>query len=158
MSDHHVSAVPRQARPFQGHPAGVVSRVVAATVDTIAVAAALLVGYLAVAGMRFLIKPRDFSFPELGPTGSLLVGGLMLGCYLTVAWALGGRTYGNLLMGLRVVTVRGDRVGWLRAAARAGCYLAVPVGLLWVAVDRRGRSVQDLVLRTAVVYDWQQHG
>jgi hypothetical protein len=31
----------------------------------------------------------------------------------------------------------------------------VPVGLFWVAVSSQSRSVQDLFLRTSVVYDWQ---
>ena len=32
------------------------------------------------------------------------------------------------------------------------------IGLLWVALSRENRSVQDLVLRTSVVYDWQAKG
>jgi uncharacterized RDD family membrane protein YckC len=157
MSEHELSAVPRQARSFQGHRAGIVSRVAAAAVDTIAVVVAVLVGYLAVAGVQFLVKPRDFHFHGLGPEGTLLVGAVVLVGYLTAAWAIGGRTYGDLLMGLRVVTTRGHRLSWIRAAIRAVLYLVVPLGLLWVAIDRRGRSLQDIVLRTAVVYDWQPH-
>ena len=75
--------------------------------------------------------------------------------YLTAAWAVSGRTYGNLLMGLRVVGVFGGDVGWPRAALRAAAYVVFPVGLLWVAVDRRDRSLQDRLLATAVVYDWR---
>jgi hypothetical protein len=33
-------------------------------------------------------------------------------------------------------------------------YAAFPLGLAWVAVSRDSRSVQDLLLRTSVVYDW----
>jgi hypothetical protein len=33
-----------------------------------------------------------------------------------------------------------------------------PILLLWVAVSRQNRSVQDLVLRTSVVYDWTARG
>ena len=33
-----------------------------------------------------------------------------------------------------------------------------PLGLLWCAVDGSRRSVQDVVLRTTVVYDWQPRG
>lgn len=43
-------------------------------------------------------------------------------------------------------------VGFIRAVL---CVLFA-FGLLWSAVDRRRRSLQDIVLRTEVVYDWRQ--
>lgn len=155
MPDHELSAVPREARAFQGERAGVVTRVLAASVDTAVVAVVLLAAYLGYAGLRFLLDPRHFTFPDAKLFRSLLVGAVVLGLYLTVAWALGGRTYGNVLMGLRVTGVLGGDVGWVRAALRAVFYVLLPIGLLWVAVDRRQRSIQDRVLATAVVYDWQ---
>ena len=66
-----------------------------------------------------------------------------------------GRTYGDHLLGLRVVGHEGDRMRAAGAGLRAIFCLLVPVGLLWCAVDRSNRSVQDLVLRTSVVYDWE---
>jgi hypothetical protein len=36
---------------------------------------------------------------------------------------------------------------------RAVLCTLVPVGLLWVLVSRDNRSVQDLLLRTSVLYD-----
>jgi uncharacterized RDD family membrane protein YckC len=133
----------------------VVTRFVAAGVDVAVVAVAMVAGYLGLAGVRFMIDPRDFSFPDpdLGP--ALVVLAVLTWTYLTIAWAAGGWTYGNRLMGLRVVTLRADRVGWVRSGARAVAYVVLPIGLVWAAVDRRSRSVQDLVLRTAVVYDWR---
>jgi uncharacterized RDD family membrane protein YckC len=32
-----------------------------------------------------------------------------------------------------------------------------PAGLLWVLASRRNASVQDLIVGTAVVYDWAYH-
>jgi hypothetical protein len=29
-----------------------------------------------------------------------------------------------------------------------------PIGLFWVVINRHRRSIQDIVLRTEVVYDW----
>ena len=29
-----------------------------------------------------------------------------------------------------------------------------PIGLLWCVVSEENRSVQDLLLRTSVIYDW----
>lgn len=153
--DHELSAVPREARAFQGRRAGIVTRLVAAAVDAGLVALVLLGAYLGWAGLLFLLDPRTFTFPDLRFFTSLLVHAVVLALYLTVAWAAGGRTYGNLLMGLRVVGVFGGDVGWLRAALRAAFYVLLPVGLLWVVIDPRQRSIQDRVLATAVVYDWK---
>lgn len=154
-ADHELSAIPREARAFQGRRAGIVTRLVAAVIDTGLVALALVGAYLGWAGLLFLVDPRTFTFPDLRVFTSLLVGAVVLALYLTVAWAISGRTYGNLLMGLRVVGVLGGDVGWLRAALRAAFYVLFPIGLLWLVLDPRQRSVQDRLLATAVVYDWK---
>lgn len=155
--DHELSAIPREARAFQGRRAGIVTRLVAATVDTALVALVLVGAYLGWAGLLFLLDPRSFTFPDFRLFASLLAGAVVLGLYLAVAWAVSGRTYGNLLMGLRVVGVFGGDVGWLRAGLRAASYVLFPIGLLWLVVDPRQRSLQDRVLATAVVYDWKPH-
>jgi uncharacterized RDD family membrane protein YckC len=155
MHDHELSAVPREAREFQGHRAGIVTRFVAAAVDAGLVGLVLTGAYLGWAGLLFLLDPRGFTFPDFRWFASLLVGGVVLALYLTAAWAVGGRTCGNLLMGLRVVGVQGGDVGWVRAVLRAAFYVVFPIGLLWVVVDPRQRSIQDRVLATAVVYDWK---
>lgn len=154
MDEHELSAIPREARAFQGQRAGVVTRFAAAVVDSVVVATVLVLAYLGLAGLQFMLDPRRFSFPDAQLFMSLIVVAAVLGCYLTIAWTFTGRTYGNLLLGLRVVGPHGPDVGFARAAARALLYVLLPVGLLWVAVDPRSRSVQDLLLRTAVVYDW----
>ena len=153
--DHELSAIPREARAFQGQRAGIVTRFVAAAVDAGLVALVLVGAYLGWAGLLFLIDPRSFTFPDFRLFASLLVGAVVLGLYLTAAWAVSGRSYGNLLMGLRVVGVFGGDVGWLRAALRATFYVLFPIGLFWVVLDPRQRSIQDRVLATAVVYDWK---
>jgi uncharacterized RDD family membrane protein YckC len=153
-----LSPVPREARPHQGHRAGIVTRTLAATLDTVLVVLALVVGYVAWAGARFLVSPRRFTFPE--PSLLLSVGALLtlLTVYLAVTWALSGRSYGALVLGLRVVDRQGHRVRLGVAVVRAALSTLVPVGLLWVAASRQNRSLADVLLRTAVVYDWQPRG
>jgi uncharacterized RDD family membrane protein YckC len=56
-------------------------------------------------------------------------------------------------MGLRVAGRRSQRVGPVIALLRAVACVLFPVGLLWVAVDRNRRSLQDIVFRTRVVYN-----
>ncbi|MGY1736107.1 RDD family protein [Geodermatophilus sp. SYSU D00684] len=137
----------------RGGRAGLVTRALASVVDLLVVALLVVGGYAAVAAARFLVNPAGFSFPA--PSSSTLLSWALgvLAVYLAVTWADAGRTYGDRLLGLRVGDDRGDRLGWGRSAVRAVLCVAFPVGLLWVLVSRGNRSVQDLVLRTSVVYD-----
>jgi uncharacterized RDD family membrane protein YckC len=149
-----VSAVPVEARPFQGARAGLVSRVAANTVDFGVVAGILGAGYLAVAAMRFLWNSRTFSFPT-APFGLLLLlGAAVTLVYLTGSWMTTGRTYGDHLFGLRVLSPWGRPLRIGGALLRALAYIVFPIGLFWVAVSRENRSIQDVFLRTSVIYDW----
>ena len=75
--------------------------------------------------------------------------------YLTFAWWIAGRTIGNRVMGLQVVSRRGGRAsGSSGPLARAFLCAVFPIGLLWCALDPARRSLQDLALRTSVVYNW----
>ena len=114
---------------------------------------AVAIGYVGVAGFRFLLRPRSFHFPAPGFAVLLPIVGRRARGYLTVTWAIPGRTYGDQLMGLRVTDRRGRRLHWSRAAARAVLYVVFPLGLGWVLFSARNRSVQDILLRTSVVYD-----
>jgi uncharacterized RDD family membrane protein YckC len=134
-----------------------VTRLVAAVIDWVCVALALLAGYLGLCGVLLLIDPRGFSFPSPGLLLSLTMALATSVVYLTVAWWLAGRSYGCLVMGLRVLNPWGGRLRLYGAFVRAVFCVAFPVGLLWVAVSRENRSLQDAVLRTSVVYDWQPH-
>ena len=150
-----VSPLPREARPYQGHTAGIVTRLAATVIDALVVGAFLVAGYFGLAGFLFLIDPRGFSMPHSGLFLSIFMAGLVAGSYLTLSWWVVGRTYGYLVMGLRLRSRR-DGVTRLRdpapSAPRSAC--SSPWGVFWVAVSRDNRSVQDLLLGTRVVYDW----
>jgi uncharacterized RDD family membrane protein YckC len=158
VSEGGVSPLPREARPFQGRRAGIVTRTIAAVIDGAVVAATLAVGYASLVALRFLVDPRTFSFPDTSLLFSLTAGFVVTVLYLTAAWTFGGRSYGNHVMGLRVVGPRGRRLRLPVAFLRALLCVLVPIGLLWCAVSPVNRSLQDLLLRTSVVYDWQPHG
>jgi uncharacterized RDD family membrane protein YckC len=159
-TDHTVTAwlvVPAPARSRQGHRAGVVTRSVAGAVDLAVAALGVALVYAVWAATLFLLSPRRFHFPEPG-TGRLLTALLLvLTAYLAIAWGSTGQTYGDRLLGLRVVDRHGRRLGLWLALARAVLCVLVPVLLFWVALSRQNRSVQDIVLRTSVVYDWTVH-
>ena len=139
---------------MQGHRAGVVTRVLAAAVDGFVAVLAVALGYVGTVATFYLISPRAFTFPDPG-FGVLLAAFLgFLTCYLALAWATTGRSYGDRLLGLRVVDAHGRRIRPIVALGRALLCVFVPVLLFWVVVSRENRSGADVLLRTSVVYDW----
>lgn len=149
-----VDAVPREARPFQGQRAGIVTRTAANTIDFAVVTGILASGYAAWCAVRFLLNPTKFTFPAPPFLVLLACFFSVLFIYFVVSWATTGRTYGNHLLGLRVVNFRGERLRWAGAIVRAAFCIVLPIGLYWAIVSPTNRSVQDTVLRTSVIYDW----
>lgn len=151
--DEAFSPIPREARPYQGERAGLVTRLVAAIIDTVSVAVALMVGYVGINAFSFVVSPRRFELVRVSAELSLTTALVACVLYLTTAWSLAGRTYGDHVMGLRVADGRGRRVRAPRALVRAIFCVGFPLGLFW-CVNASRRSLQDVVLRTKVVYDW----
>ena len=149
-----ISAIPREARGFQGESAGLVTRFVANTIDAVVVGVALAGIYLGWSAVIFMLDPRAFEFPAVTFLASLTTALFMATFYLWIAWWLVGRSYGGHVMGLRVSGRRGRKLGPLRALARAGFCVFFPIGLFWCVISPKRRSVQDVVLFTKVVYDW----
>jgi uncharacterized RDD family membrane protein YckC len=148
------SAVPPAARSYQGRRAGVVSRVIAMVVDLLVVVGVLVAVYAIWTGLAFLLHPRSFHFPDGLGWSIPAVGFVVAVPYLTLTWHATGRSYGAALLGLRVVGRDGRRLRFVIALLRAVICALFPIGLLWVAVSPANRSVQDILLRTSVVYDW----
>ena len=148
------SAVPREARAYQGLRAGKVTRSIAATDDAAVVLLVVTAGLLCVNAFIFVLDPRGFRV--VGASQAVLVeAGLATAIvYLTGTWAMVGRSYGCHVMGLRVVDRRGRSPRLTTALLRAVLCVFFPVGLVWCGVVRSRKSVQDLVLRTSVLYDW----
>ena len=141
------------SRSFQGTRAGLVTRSIANIADLVVVTLLVAAGYTAVAATQFLLSPTTFSFPAPSPETLLILGLWLLAVYFAVTWAVVGGTYGDRLLGLRVTDGRGARLGWGRCAVRAVLCTIFPIGLVWVLVSQENLSVQDVLLRTSVVYD-----
>ena len=164
--ERDLPALPTDAIRFQGERAGLVSRAVAAFIDVLIIFAVVL-GTIAVFWMlSFIINPAnpaDIGSIEAASTQqrripeviTMIVYGYVLNVlYWTVFWAISGRTIGNLIMGLRVVDRKGRSPGWIVSFLRAVFCTGFPIGLVWSAVSHKNKSVQDVVLRTSVIYDW----
>jgi uncharacterized RDD family membrane protein YckC len=154
MSDTHSVTLPAEARRFQGHRAGVVTRTAANVVDAAVAIAVVSSGYAVWCAVRFLIRPPAFTFPAPPLLALFACWAGALFVYFTASWATTGRTYGDHLLGLRVVNSHGEPMRWAGAVARAAFCVALPIGLYWAVVSSTNRSLQDTVLRTSVLYDW----
>lgn len=147
------SSVPARAKPLQGQRAGMVTRGLADAVDVAVVAGFLGLGYLGVSAARFLWRSWAFTFPTPSFLLILVLGGITAVLYLTATWGTSGRSYGKHLLGLRVLGPFGRlRLGG--AFVRATLCVVFPVGVAWVLLSRHNRSLQDVALRTSVIYDW----
>lgn len=158
---HQLPTLPSDAVEYQGDRAGFVSRAVAAVIDVALIVVVVLGTAAALWVLSFVIDPSTGAATVSQQGGRLpqavwmVVYGYVLNVlYWTVFWATSGRTIGNLVMGLRVVNHRGEHPRWAGAFVRALFCTAFPAGLLWAIVSGANRSVQDVVLRTSVIYDW----
>jgi uncharacterized RDD family membrane protein YckC len=135
------------------HRAGLVSRGLANALDLVAVVA---IGFAAQLVLSAVVGLFTRGFEVLTPPQPWrgVLAALLVVVYLGYGWGLGGRTFGKTVMGLRVVGEDGEDIPTRRGMLRAVNYLVFPPGLLWAAVSRRNASLQDLLVRTAVVHDW----
>jgi len=147
-------SAPPVARVMQGQRAGIVSRFLADAIDLLVIVAAVVGVYFAVSAAKFLLHPRHFSWPEPSALYLSTLGWILLVVYLTIGWAGTGRTWGKSVLGLRVVSSHDVGLPLWRAFVRAVLCALFPIGLFWSAVSSRNESVQDLLVRTTVVYDW----
>jgi uncharacterized RDD family membrane protein YckC len=150
------AGLPPAARAIQGVRAGLISRLLAAGIDLAVVSLAATGAIVASSVWRYFFSGG--ATPTLrwpSQAGLVSLGGALLVLYLTWGWGRTGRTIGKRVLGLALVTASGGRVSWSVAAVRAILYAAFPLGLLWSGVSRSNRSVQDVLLGTAVVYDWR---
>jgi len=140
--------------PMPVGAAGIASRTAANVIDFLVTAAILAAGYVGYTALRFLLRPRFFSFPAPSLLFVIIAGAVVAGLYFAVCGATTGRTYGALVLGLRVISHGRPRVRPVAAVLRAAACVVLPIGLLWSGLDRHRRSLQDIAFRTSVVYDW----
>lgn len=146
-------ALPDAARAFQGDRAGFATRLTACIIDLALVAAVMFGIWFAISVVQLIFSPGvDINPPRLG---QLVVWGYLLALvYWTGAWATSGRSLGAWFMGVRVVNRKGNKVSWPMSFVRSAFCVTFPIGLAWAIFSKRNRSLQDIALRTIVIYDW----
>jgi uncharacterized RDD family membrane protein YckC len=140
-----------------GQPyAGIVTRAVAFVVDLLVLNGILFGGALAV-GLVIEAFGKFSVHLDLG--GALLaaaVWSLACATYFTAWWSLTGQTPGMRALGIKVLTVTGDRLparrGLLRVIGMAIAAIPFFAGYLLILVRDRRQGLHDLIARTQVVY------
>jgi uncharacterized RDD family membrane protein YckC len=138
--------------PGDERAAGIVTRGLAAVIDLVVVLLIMSALYIGLILVKLVYSPVAFSLPALNVVFSTLVTFAVAVVYLTGCWAVSGCTVGAVMMGLRVVGRHSHRMRPLVALLRAVSCVVFPIGLVWVAIDRQRRSLQDIVFRSRVVY------
>jgi uncharacterized RDD family membrane protein YckC len=150
-----LAIAPIQEKQAPLRRAGLVSRATADVIDFVVVGLVFALVLLGIALARYLLGNGPFELPRPNIGVSSTAEYLLLVVYLAWGWASTGRTPGKALLGLRVVTARGERLHPSRAIARAVICALFPIFLAWVLVSRKNAGIHDLLLGTTVVYDWR---
>jgi uncharacterized RDD family membrane protein YckC len=144
-----------KGRDLQGKRAGFASRVTADLIDYGVVVGIYLAILLSMGLAEYFLGSGGFDVPDPAAATSVAAQWSIGVLYLTASWAGGGRSIGKSVLGLRVVTSAGKSLPLRRAFVRAViCATVGAFTLLWVIVSRRRSAAHDLVVRSAVVYDW----
>ena len=123
--------------------AGIVSRGVAAVVDLVVVGVVIGLLYLGLVLSRLLFDPTGFQLPALDVLFSTAAVLTVSALYLTASWAVSGCTVGAVVMGLRVVGRRSERVPLAVAIVRAIVDLGHSLGLSVVAEGVEEEAARD---------------
>jgi uncharacterized RDD family membrane protein YckC len=145
-----------RSREAQGQRAGFVSQAFGAGLDAATIFVLDFAALAAFGFLRFLVTDKSYQFPQPGPFLNfviLLVIGVSL---LWSAWSGSGRAPGMAILGLRVVGRDGRRLSSRRAFWRAVLGVAtLGLGVLWVLVSKKNKSLYDIVCGSAVIYEWR---
>jgi uncharacterized RDD family membrane protein YckC len=149
---------------FQGHYAGFVSRLVAYVLDAVIISFVLTGMVWFINTMRSVLQNQSLiQIPVLSSTGTFVLAGtgatVVIALYFAFFWSVAGRTPGKAFMGLRVVTLDGGRLSFVRSLVRVFGYALSTafffIGFLWILVDNRRQGLHDKLARTYVVYAWE---
>ncbi len=142
----------------QGHYAGAASRLVAFAADVGASWGAYTIGVAGLNAAVKLISGHSFTLTnhQVAAFVTLTVWEFL---YYTYQWALSGKTLGMAIFGLQVVTREGRPISGRQAALRTiglaiTLFITLGIGFLPIVFQRERRGLDDFIVGTAVVYDW----
>ena len=134
--------------------AGVATRAVALAIDVAVAHVIVFAGGAILALVGSLVA--DIRLDTLARLLAAVAWIVVVGAYFVLFWSTAGQTLGMRLMGLRVISLRGDHPGLTRSIVRLiGLALAIVplfLGFLPVLVDARRRGLHDFLAGTVVLY------
>jgi uncharacterized RDD family membrane protein YckC len=140
--------------------AGIVTRAVAFVIDLL-ILNGVLIGTSVVVGLVISAFSNVKVDPDVG--GVLAAGAvwsLAFAAYFITWWSLTGQTLGMRVLGIKVLTTKGDRLlprrGLLRVIGMALAAIPLMAGYLPILVTDRRQGLPDFLARTVVVYVEQE--
>jgi uncharacterized RDD family membrane protein YckC len=134
--------------------AGIATRAVALAIDVAIAHVIVFAGGAVLALVGSLVA--DVRLDTLARLLAAVAWVAVVGAYFVLFWGTAGQTPGMRLMGLRVMTQRGEHPGVTRSIVRLiGLALAIVplfLGFLPVLVDTRRRGLHDFLAGTVVLY------
>jgi uncharacterized RDD family membrane protein YckC len=150
-------ASPERLVGLQGTYAGFMTRLGGCLIDLLVIAGLFALAGQAVEYLVSALFGGSFELSEMPVVSGFALAGWAL-FYCAYPLAVGGRTFGMAVVGLRAVRSDGRDLTTGRAVLRV---LAFPLsfllfgfGFLLVLLKRDRRALHDLVAGTAVVYAW----
>ena len=141
----------------QGNYAGAVTRLVAFAAD---IGASWGIFTLAVAGLGFAINLVTGKQVNLTSRQILALIAIIIWefVYFAYQWALGGKTMGMALLGIRVVATDGEPITPKQAVVRTLTlplsFLVLGLGFIGILLNRDRHALHDRLAKTVVVYSW----
>ena len=141
----------------EGRPAGFVSRLLAFVIDVVVISISLAgTAWFFTRVGSFLRISAPHPLEPYRPWIEGIAAFLFAAAYFVAFWTGFGRTPGKAIMGVKVVTSSGGRVGFWRSLGRFGGYLisALPfyAGFAWIIVDDHRSAWHDHLAGTRVIY------
>lgn len=156
-----MSAPPVPAAPLdagrQGNYAGGVTRLVAFAAD---VGASWGIFTLALAGIGFAINLVTGRQVNLASRQILALIAIVIWefVYFSYQWALGGKTLGMAVLGIRVVATDGDPItpkqAVIRTLALPLSFVILGLGFIGILLNKDRHALHDRLAKTVVVYSW----
>jgi uncharacterized RDD family membrane protein YckC len=150
-------ASPADMVSYQSHYAGAVTRFAAYAVDVAVSTVAFALG-LAIISYGVQIVTGHQAHWNKSDAAVAAVFAVWQFVYFAYSWAVGGRTPGMALLGVRVVRADGTTLDPLRACLRALVFplnfVLLGLPFLVILVQRERRGVADLIAGSAVIYSW----
>lgn len=151
---------------WRGHYAGFASRLLAVVIDFLILAVVIAISnllYNAVfvnlsAFNQLLIGRTTVTPPEARIAISVILIFIVFATYFIFFWTVIGSTVGGVIVGLKIINVRGKNPSLWQSTIRFFSEFFLPVfgaiGSIWILFRHDRRALFDRFAGTFVIYDW----